>query len=200
MFGSLTPSLSRRERGKGGATPKTLSRREREARSAGEGASGASGEERRGDSAMRLRPASPLTKRARALRRDQTRAEALLWSALRGRRLEGRKFNRQFAIGPYVVDFVCWNERLIIEIDGGQHDASDGRDAERSRWLGAQGFSVMRFWNNEVLDNPSGVLAAIAGALDNSLPHPTLTPSLSRRERGARSAGEGRVPRLTELE
>jgi very-short-patch-repair endonuclease len=130
---------------------------------------------------MRLRPPSPLTERARALRRNQTCAEALLWSALRGRRLEGRKFHRQFAIGPYVADFVCWSERLVIEIDGGQHDAGGGKDAERSAWLRARGFSVLRFWNDEVTENLTGVLAAIAGALGASS---TLTPSLSRRERG----------------
>ena len=92
---------------------------------------------------MKPRPPSPLTKRARALRRDQTRAEALLWSQLRGRDLEGRKFHRQFPIGPYVVDFICWSERLVIEIDGGQHDANEGREADRTRWLRAQGFSLL---------------------------------------------------------
>ena len=151
---------------------------------------------------MEPRPASPLTKIARALRRNQTQAEALLWSALRGRRLAGRKFHRQFTIDRYVVDFVCWNERLVIEIDGGQHGASDGRDAERTKWLRAQGVSVLRFWNNEVLTNLPGVLTAIAGVLGTSVhPHPalsrvgegkvqTLTPTLSRREREKSSRGE----------
>jgi very-short-patch-repair endonuclease len=132
---------------------------------------------------MRVRLASPLTNRARVLRRDQTRAEALLWSKLRGRQLAGHKFHRQFVISRYVVDFICWSERLIIEIDGGQHYASDRREAERTRWLRAQGFSVLRFWNNEVLENLSGVLAAIAGAFGASRPHPSPLP-----------AGEGAKP------
>jgi type I restriction enzyme M protein len=118
----------------------------------------------------------------------------LLWSHLRGRQQEGRKFHRQFAIAPYVVDFVCWTERLAIEIDGGQHDASDGREVERTRWLRAQGFSVLRFWNNEVLENVSGVLAAIAGTFGAPRPHPDPLP-VGEGAKNPSSWGEGGAKR-----
>jgi very-short-patch-repair endonuclease len=98
---------------------------------------------------------------ARRLRRDATHAEALLWSRLRNRRLGGHKFRRQHPIGRYIVDFVWIEQRLVIEVDGGQHAALRAEDARRTAWLQSRGFRVLRFWNNEVLANLEAVLTAI---------------------------------------
>ncbi len=87
----------------------------------------------------------PLAKR---MRREPTEAEAKLWSMLRGARLSGLKFKRQEQLGDYIVDFVCFDERVIVEADGSQH-AESARDAVRDAWLADQGFRVLRFWNNE---------------------------------------------------
>ena len=105
-----------------------------------------------------------LTKTVRRLRRDMTEAERKLWGRLRNRQLENTKFVKQFAIGPYVADFCSLERRIIIEIDGGQHARQTDADDRRSRWLGDRGFIVIRFWNNEVLQNPEGVLARISQA------------------------------------
>ena len=115
------------------------------------------------------------TSRARELRRNQTRAEARLWSALRNRQVAGLKFRRQVPLGPYVVDFFCLSASLVVEVDGGQHGAPDGRsqDARRTCWLEAQGYRVMRFWNNEVLENLEGVLALILEAASAGGPSPS---------------------------
>jgi very-short-patch-repair endonuclease len=101
---------------------------------------------------------------ARRLRHDATDAERRLWSRLRSRRIDGVKFVRQERIGPYIVDFVCREPRLIVELDGGQH-ATDMRDAVRDSWLRDRGYRVLRFWNNDVLSNADGVLEAIVAAL-----------------------------------
>lgn len=93
---------------------------------------------------------------AKRLRREMTEAERKLWYALRDRRFAGWKFRRQETIDPYIVDFVCCSARLIIEVDGGQH--SPNVDAERTRDLERQGYRLIRFWNNEVMDNLEGVL------------------------------------------
>jgi very-short-patch-repair endonuclease len=100
---------------------------------------------------------------AARLRRDMTEAEQRLWLHLRGRRLEGFKFKRQWTLGRYVVDFCCLEARLIVEVDGGQH--SEEADAVRTAWLEAQGFRVRRFWNNDVVENLGGVLATLAADL-----------------------------------
>jgi very-short-patch-repair endonuclease len=105
------------------------------------------------------------TSRARRLRRDATDAERKLWYRLRARSIDGAKFVRQESIGRYIVDLVCREQRLIIEVDGGQH-ATDMHDAARTQWLTARGYRVLRFWNNEVLANIDGVLEVIAGALN----------------------------------
>ena len=105
------------------------------------------------------------TGRARRLRRVPTDAEKKLWHRIRARGLSGYKFVRQEPIGPYVVDFVCREQRLVIEVDGGQH-ATDPRDATRDRWLAEHRYRVLRFWNNDVLRNMDGVLETIALALD----------------------------------
>ena len=104
------------------------------------------------------------TTRARRLRRDATDAERRLWYRLRARQIDDAKFVRQEPIGPYVVDFVCREQHIVIEVDGGQH-ATDPRDAPRERWLRENGYRVLRFWNNDVLANTEGVLEAIAAAL-----------------------------------
>jgi very-short-patch-repair endonuclease len=101
---------------------------------------------------------------ARRLRRQSTDAERKLWNRLRSRSINGFKFVRQEPIGPYVVDFVCREQRLVIEVDGGQH-ATDKRDAVRDGWLTQHRFRVLRFWNNDVLSNIEGVLETIANAL-----------------------------------
>jgi very-short-patch-repair endonuclease len=115
------------------------------------------------------------TNRARRLRRRSTDAERQLWNQLRSRAIYGFKFVRQEPIGPYIVDFICRERRLIIEVDGGQH-ATDRRDTVRDRWLSDRHLRVLRFWNNDVLRNMDGVLETIANALQaESPPHP---PSL----------------------
>ncbi|NJD89768.1 MAG: endonuclease domain-containing protein, partial [Betaproteobacteria bacterium] len=117
---------------------------------------------------MRTRlPGSPLehTAFARSLRRAPTEAENRLWYYLRDRRLSGAKFRRQVPIGPYVVDFLCVTASLIVEADGGQHSERAGYDEERTRYLEARGYRVVRFWNNDVIGNIEGVMQAIAMAL-----------------------------------
>src|SRR3984893_13782608 len=104
---------------------------------------------------------------ARRLRRAATDAERRLWYRLRARQIDGAKFVRQEPIGPYIVDFVCREQRLIVEVDGGQH-ATDTRDIVRDNWLSDDGYRVLRFWNNDVLANTEGVLEAIAAALSET--------------------------------
>ena len=102
---------------------------------------------------------------ARTLRQNATDAERRLWSRLRKRQLEGCRFRRQAPLEPYVVDFACLAARLVIEVDGGQHSWRAEQDAARKSWLEANGFRVLRFWNNEVLANTDGVLETIRRAL-----------------------------------
>ncbi len=111
-------------------------------------------------------------KRARELRRDQTGCEAALWEALRGKRLGGLKFRRQCPLGNYVVDFLCAERMLIVEIDGEYHDDADQRlfDQQRSAFLESYGYQIIRFRNDEVVDYLDSVLNAIleAAALDGT--------------------------------
>ncbi len=99
----------------------------------------------------------------RMLRRNQTDAENRLWYHLRNRRLKGIKFRRQQRIGNYIVDFVAYESKIIVEIDGGQHNEPSGisHDRERTTWLEGHGFKVIRFWNNDVLKNTDFVLTSI---------------------------------------
>ena len=120
-----------------------------------------------------------LLKRCRELRSSGSNAEKRLWSCLRNRQLLGFKFRRQHPVASFIVDFYCHEAKLVIEIDGGQH-AERGQsvyDARRTELLQAKGISVIRFWNNEVLQNLEGVLETIAAMLR------PLTLALSQRER-----------------
>ena len=106
-----------------------------------------------------------LLKHAKALRKDMTDAEHRLWYHLRGHRFEGAKFKRQKPIGPFIVDFVCLECRLVIELDGGQHADDVAYDQRRDAWLAANGYRVLRFWNNEVMQNLPGVLERVRETL-----------------------------------
>lgn len=123
---------------------------------------------------------------ARSMRSTPTATENILWQHLRATRLAACKFKRQQPIGNYIVDFVCLEARLIVEVDGGQHNES-AHDVERDAWLRSQDFTVLRFWNNEVLQNLEEVLSVI-------LEH--LAPSLQPlpREGGEAISSKQRVP------
>lgn len=110
---------------------------------------------------------------ARALRQSPTTAEQLLWHHLRNRQLAGAKFRRQHPLGPYILDFVCLEHGLVVEVDGGQHadPQAQAYDQQRSAWLQQQGLQVLRFWNHDVLQQTHEVLAQLLQA---------LTPALSR--------------------
>jgi very-short-patch-repair endonuclease len=127
------------------------------------------------------------SQRARELRARLTEAERHLWYALRRKQLRGHRFRRQVPLGPYVADFACLAQRLVIEVDGGQHGDEAERDARRTAWLEAQGFHVLQFWNNDVLGNIEGVLEVIARQLASGSPPPQPSP--------ARGEGESGVPR-----
>jgi very-short-patch-repair endonuclease len=111
--------------------------------------------------------------RARDLRRSGTEAENRLWSALRGRRLEGFKFRRQMWIGSFIADFCCMEAKLVVEVDGSQHGERAAHDRVRSEALGKEGYRVLRFWNNEVLEELDSVLTAIRSELLTRVPSPS---------------------------
>jgi very-short-patch-repair endonuclease len=104
-----------------------------------------------------------LASHAKQLRKSSTEAERVLWHSLRARQIEGLKFRRQQPIGGHIVDFACLEKALVIEVDGGQHgeDAQAEKDGARDRWLESEGFTVLRFWNHDVLSNTEGVLETI---------------------------------------
>ena|SRR5271157_4449041 len=106
------------------------------------------------------RPSPHANSRARAMRRQPTNAERALWHLLRDRRLSQTKWRRQVPLGPYIVDFVCFERRVVVECDGSQH-AENALDAARDAWLTAQGFTVLRFWNHAVLKERSTVIDTI---------------------------------------
>ncbi len=114
-----------------------------------------------------MKKSRELTAFARELRQKQTDSERALWGKLKNEQLEGVKFRRQQPIGPYIVDFAGFERKLVIEIDGGQHNEEGlrERDEERTKWLGDRGYRVLRFLNNEVLTNVEGVLERIREAL-----------------------------------
>ena len=109
---------------------------------------------------------------ARKLRKNLTDTERLLWSKLRGKQFGGFKFRKQAPIGQFIVDFVCFDRKVIVELDGGQHVAAAEADKQRTEWLNSQGFRVLRFWNHDVIEDTDTVLEAIWLALQ--MP-PTLT-------------------------
>ena len=123
---------------------------------------------------------------AKQLRSNMTEAERKLWGALRAKRFDGFKFKRQVPIGRYIVDFICFEKRLIIEVDGGQHSESK-RDAVRDRWLVSQGFHVMRFWNVDVFQALDGTLIAILDALNQGPSPAAARHPLPQGEREGRS-------------
>lgn len=109
---------------------------------------------------------------ARKLRNNMTEAEKYIWYMLRSKNLNGQKFRRQQPIGTYIVDFVCLEKKLIIEIDGGQHDSDRQEDKARDEWLTREGYKVLRFWNNEVMENRVAILEKINECLSPS-PNPS---------------------------
>jgi very-short-patch-repair endonuclease len=120
------------------------------------------------DKAYDLQP----TLRATELRKNATRAELTLWDQLRNRQVRGVRFNFQRPIGPYICDFVARTPKLIVEVDGGQHALNVETDARRTAFLKMRGYRLIRFWNNDVLENIEGVVAAIEQALADR-PSPT---------------------------
>ena len=117
----------------------------------------------------------PVKHLARTLRRQQTRAEQLRWSRLRNRQLEGCKFRRQQVIGPYIVDFLSVQPKLIIEVDGGQHAERVLQDAQRTEYLQRLGYQVLRYWNDPVLREVEAVMESIRAAL-MEIPSPPPSP------------------------
>ncbi|WP_201451514.1 endonuclease domain-containing protein [Hydrogenophaga sp. BPS33] len=113
--------------------------------------------------------------KARELRTSTTEAEALLWQHIRGRRFQGFKFRRQRPLSPYILDFVCLEAGLVIEIDGGQHSDQLDYDQRRSALITSRGLTVIRFWNHEVMNETTAVLEKSWQTLQ------TLTPTLSRK-------------------
>jgi very-short-patch-repair endonuclease len=115
-----------------------------------------------------------LLDRARSMRAEPTQAERVLWGLLRGKRLADFKWKRQQPIGRYIVDFVCFEARLIVEANGSQHVDND-YDERRDTWLRSQGFRLLRLWNNDVLARPTQVADAVYAAL-NGEPDGSPTP------------------------
>ena len=114
---------------------------------------------------------------ARSLRKSPTQSERTLWRSLRLRQFQGYKFRRQHPLGHYVVDFICLEKKLIVEVDGGQH-LENLKDLKRTAWLESRGFRVLRFWNDEALKEREVVAGTILRALleDYKTPHPSLPP------------------------
>jgi very-short-patch-repair endonuclease len=122
---------------------------------------------------------------AKTLRKQMTDAERLLWRHLRNRGLGGWKFRRQYPVGPFIVDFICLEKNVAIEVDGGQHAENEEQDIQRSAYLNKMGYRVLRFWNNQVLQETEAVLEAIFAILaDNKQNSPSPQPSPPLWERG----------------
>ena len=122
---------------------------------------------------------------AKALRKRLTDAERLLWRHLRNRELGGWKFRRQYPVGPFIVDFICVEKNLVIEVDGGQHAENEESDLQRSAFLNKMGYRIFRFWNNQVLQETEGVLEAIFAILaEGKQNSPSPQPSPPSGERG----------------
>jgi len=117
-------------------------------------------------------------RKARTLRKRPTDAERALWRQVRYRQIDGCKFRRQHPIGPYIVDFVCLERNVIVEVDGGQHAVHVEQDTERTAWLESVGYRVIRFWDHEVLTELESVKEAI---LRSVTPHLNPPPQGGRR-------------------
>jgi very-short-patch-repair endonuclease len=120
---------------------------------------------------------------ARQLRRNSTDAERRLWYRLRNYQIGKAKFRRQAPIGRYIADFVCFENGLIVELDGSQHIDRASEDEERTDWLNSQGFRVMRFWNHQIFEELDSILEAIGLELQNP-PHPNPPPPGGRGPEG----------------
>jgi very-short-patch-repair endonuclease len=132
------------------------------------------------------RPVTGLSRfRAKSMRSKMTDAERALWIRLRAHRLDGLRFRRQTPIGQYIVDFVCHEQRLVIELDGSQH-AESQHDIRRDLWLESKGYRVLRFWNSDVLRDRDGVLETIVSAARGATPLPSPPPQGGREKDGAR--------------
>ncbi len=130
---------------------------------------------------------------ARPLRNQPTGAEKRLWSFLRARQLDGHKFRRQAALGPYVVDLICFEKRLVVELDGPHHaeTSNSEHDARRTEWLASRGYRVLRFRNHEVDDDVRLVVEMIRQAIKvavSTLPHPP-SPTLPSKGREPENLG-----------
>ncbi len=121
-----------------------------------------------------MKAAAQTRQRAKTLRRDLTKAERILWSRLKGRRLDGWQFRTQHPVEPYILDFACVKARLAVEVDGETHSTASERahDARRRAKLAGEGWTVLRFWNFEVYRNPDGVMRLIG----ESMPPRTFAP------------------------
>src|SRR3979490_2877351 len=132
-----------------------------------------------------LRQGEDTTRRARELRRDNSRAERKVWQLLRDRRLTGVKFHRQHPIGPYFADFACISRKLVIEIDGDHHAFQVEADVRRTTAMEREGWRVLRFWANYVVQNPEGIWTEIALVLGDggqvATPHVPSPPHRRRR-------------------
>ncbi|MGN6311806.1 MAG: endonuclease domain-containing protein [Xanthobacteraceae bacterium] len=126
--------------------------------------------------------------RARSFRKNPTDAERKLWQHLRHLPPCAAHFRRQATIGPYFADFACHSNRIVVEIDGGQH-ADNANDSVRTSYLNAQGYRVLRFWNNDVFGNIDGVMETIIGALRVAPPTPDPSPPQGRGEGSSDDAG-----------
>ena len=124
---------------------------------------------------------STLKERSRRLRREQTDAESKLWARIRARQLCGAKFRRQHPIGRFITDFCCVERGLVIELDGGQHAEQVEADRRRSAFLAGCGYRVLRFWDNDVMEDTDAVLERIAAVLSD--PHLNPLPARERKKK-----------------
>lgn len=137
---------------------------------------------REGGHSIAHRAVRPILRtRAKTLRKQMTEAEKRLWASLRAHRLDGLSFRRQVPFGAFIADFVCHERRIVIEVDGGQH-ADSKRDLQRDQWFCMKGYRVLRFWNSDVLQNFSGVLQIITGAVQDRTPLPNPPPQGGREQ------------------
>ncbi len=106
------------------------------------------------------------TQQARHLRKNMTDAERKIWHSIKGKKIKNHRFRRQHPIGPYIVDFVCLENRIVIEIDGGQHAWQKETDEKRTKWLESEGYRVIRFWNNQIMNEFNGVIQILWNMLE----------------------------------